>query len=257
MKKIFIISCLILGLFGLWQIKPNVFAEQSGSSPESGATSRIKEIYTLLATTYGQGSDASGSWGDWGAYWNRIRSVLQDFSQQSLVEYVDCEPGDSKAEESTWTNPATNVWQDSRTGLYWSNNLGEYSNIFPDQDHSTCDFFDTVKNPTRGHYFTTPDTEDADCGNAINACGNLSLEIGNGGDAETDWYLPSQKEIQQAYIDGMYNADVAFATNRNFWSSTEDAGNPANAWYVRLSDGYTRGASAKIIAIYVRCVRRD
>jgi len=51
-------------------------AEQSGGSPESGATSRIKTIYDALAAL-SYGSDAAGAWGNWGAYWNRIYSAGQ------------------------------------------------------------------------------------------------------------------------------------------------------------------------------------
>lgn len=39
---------LILATFGLWQIGSTVLAEQSSSSPESCATSRIKTIYDSL-----------------------------------------------------------------------------------------------------------------------------------------------------------------------------------------------------------------
>lgn len=49
-------------------------AEQSGSSPESGATSRLKATYTSI-NSLSYGSESAGSWGDWGTYWNRIRSA--------------------------------------------------------------------------------------------------------------------------------------------------------------------------------------
>jgi len=78
MKKIFIISCLILGLFGLWQVKLNVFAETSGSSPESGTSSRIKTAYDwLVAKGTNYGSTDAPDWDSattyaWGTWWNRI-----------------------------------------------------------------------------------------------------------------------------------------------------------------------------------------
>ena len=72
MKKIFIISIismLILGLFGLWQMGVNVLAEQSGSSPESNASSRIKTAYDWLVakgSNYGStdAADWTNNWGD-------------------------------------------------------------------------------------------------------------------------------------------------------------------------------------------------
>ena len=51
-----------------------VSAEQSGFSPDSGETSPLKAVYDSL-TSLSHGSTAAGSWGDWGAYWNRTRSA--------------------------------------------------------------------------------------------------------------------------------------------------------------------------------------
>lgn len=65
---------LFLATFGIWQIGSTVLAEQVGSSPESGATSRIKTIYDSL-DSLSHGSDSAGSWGNWGSMWNRIRSA--------------------------------------------------------------------------------------------------------------------------------------------------------------------------------------
>ena len=375
LQQVSIVGVVLVVSFG---VVLEAKGEQSGSSPESGADSRIKAVYDSVAGL-SHGSEAAGAWGDWGAWWNRIRSAAEwvpagnatvaqvlngttfykdsrskltgtmtdrdgdnassaqaaaasvnyftaltgfydaddrvsatdaqvaaldsdiatgniksgvdifgvsgnsnvvdttsgdavagdltsgkvawvdgsevtgsaaaiDYSQQSLMEYDDYEDPDSTSEELIWTNPATNVYQDGRTGLFWSNSLGTYTNIFPDQDHSTCDFFSTTP---RGSY----DGSDADCGNAINACGTLSLDA-NGGGAETDWYLPSQKEFQQAYIDGIYNQDATWATTGYFWSSTEQSGNSANAWRVTLYNGYTI-TNIKTNGTNVRCVRRD
>lgn len=286
MKKILLsVSCLFLALFGFYQIKMTVFAEQSGSSPESGSDSRIKTAYDwLVAKGANYGATDAADWtNNWGTYWNRLMesaawepggdltvgevspgktfySASDDrnqktgtgtiYSNQSLMNWDDFETGDETGEEASWTNTATNVWKDSRTGLYWSNSLGQNSNIFPDQDHSACPFFSTTP---RGSY----DGLDLDCGNAINACGTLSLEAVTGGGAKTDWYLPSQKELQQAYIDGAYNANAAWATTSRFWSSTEYSTNPASAWVVTLANGYT-DFNTKVTATYdVRCVRRD
>src|SRR5690606_17561561 len=87
---------------------------------------------------------------------------ISHFKEQSLIEYDDYEAGDSPEddalEESSWTSPATNVWLDTRTGLYWSMSLGSSSNSFT---ISTCDFYTSIP---RGSYSGS----DADCGNAIN-----------------------------------------------------------------------------------------
>jgi len=178
-----------------------------------------------------------------------------DYSQQSLVEWDDYKTGDETGEESTWTNTAgtatTGVWKDGRTGLYWSASQGSKTNIFPDTDHTTCDYFNQTLYPTRGAY----PGDDADCGVAINACGTLDLAAG--GTSSTDWYLPSQKELQQAYTDGIYNqTNTTFVSTSIFWSSTEKSNGATYAWIVRLYYGYTDG-SAKTSSNDVRCVRRD
>jgi len=303
MKKIFVyLACLVLAVFGLYQLNSVVLAETSGSSPESGASSRIKTAYDWLeAKGDNYGDTDAADWDTatyaWGTWWNQIMEAaawepdgtaavgdvtlgktfyagLGDRTQktgtydpatslylpQSLVEYDDYEAGDTTGEESAWALTAgvaaTGVWQDGRTSLYWTNSQGQASNIFPDQDHSACPFFSTART---GSY----DGLDADCGNAINVCGTLSLDgdsLKAGGDAgaETDWYLPTQKELQQAYIDGIYNqTNTTFATTSTFWSSTEYSNAPAIAWYVNLYVGITTTNTKVTATNYVRCARRD
>ncbi|MDD3086861.1 MAG: hypothetical protein PHH45_02910, partial [Patescibacteria group bacterium] len=54
-----------------------VLAEKpTADTPESGATSYIKATYdSIVALSHG--SVAAGAWGDWGSYWNRIRSAAE------------------------------------------------------------------------------------------------------------------------------------------------------------------------------------
>jgi len=280
-KPLILISSFILAAFGFWQAGQAILAEQAASSPESGVDSRTRAVYESVESL-AYGSEDAGSWGDWGAWWNRIRSagewvpegdlLAKDVFlgktfyagsrtkqtgtlEMFLVEYDDYKNGtgadDSAQEEATWTNPATNVWQDQRTDLYWSNSRGQATNIFPNQDHSACPFFALSD---WGDY----DGTDADCGNAINTCGLLSLEAVTGAGAATDWYLPTQKDYMQAYIDGIYNQTSAdFATTNSFWSSSERSSNIDNAWYSIPATGYT-DRSKKITAThYVRCIRHD
>ena len=62
----------MLALFS--QNRTFLFAEQSGGSPESGSTSRLKAVSDSLISL-GYGSTAAGGWGDWGVMWNRTRSA--------------------------------------------------------------------------------------------------------------------------------------------------------------------------------------
>lgn len=154
---------------------------------------------------------------------------------------------DYQGEESTWTSSVENVWKDTRTGLYWSNDKGSMTNNFT---LNSCDFFNTTP---RGNYAGG----DPDCGVAINYCATLVF-----GD-KSDWYLPSQKEAMQAFIDGMYNQAgtnleqaAAFAGPANFWSSSERSNSDSNAWYYNMGVG-TMNITVKGSGSNVRCVRRD
>ena len=296
-SKIFYIICITtLIIFGIslgftLNIKSN--AEQMGSSPDSGgAESVLVGSYNRLVSkgaNYGSSSSPDET-GNYGTYWNRIiysatwepdgtatesdvlsgktfysglnnrtiktgAGVSIDYSKQSLIAYDDYRSyygTDYQEEESTWTNTnalsGSEVWYDTRTGLYWARSEpATKTNSFT---ISTCDFYTTTP---RGSYSGA----DADCGDAINACANLSLASTQGESADTDWYLPSQKELQRAYRDGIYNkTSAAFTTTSYFWSSTEHSSNSSNAWYVLLHYGYaynnTKGGGRA-----ARCVRRD
>lgn len=78
MKRTSIFFFLSLFCFiSIWHISGRVFAEQSGTSPESGSTSRLKEAYDWLVakgTNYG-GTDAADWTNDWGTYWNRLQNA--------------------------------------------------------------------------------------------------------------------------------------------------------------------------------------
>ena len=291
----YITALLIIGisLGVIINIKSN--AEQMGSSPDSGgAESVLVGSYNRLVSkgsNYGSSSSPDET-GNYGTYWNRIiysatwepdgtattSDVLSgktfysglnnrtiqtgtvtsfdiDYSQQSLIKYEDAHASDYTGEESTWTNTnalsGSEVWYDSRTGLYWARSEPtKLANSFSSPSTGFCSFFTTTP---RGSY----DGSDADCGAAINACGALSLASTEGGSVKTDWYLPSQKELKEAYANGIYNkTSVAFTTTSNFWSSTEYSSNGTYAWYEHLDDGGA-GYNYKTNSYAVRCVRRD
>ena len=278
-----------------------VGAEQTGSSPESGATSRLKLVHDWLVAksnpNYGGTQPADYSY-DRGTYWNRIlysafwepdgtateSDVLSGKTfysgsnnrvqktgtltpptspgayYEQFVQYDDWSASDYTGEESTWINTNSSsgnqVWYDTRTGLYWARTEpGTYTNSFSSPSTGVCDFFNTGTYPTRGSYGTSG--TDPACGNAINRCAILSLASTEGGSAKTDWYLPSQKELQEAHANGIYNktSDV-FTTTSYFWSSTENSSGSSTAWYVDLRNGDT-GYYVKGNGYATRCVRRD
>ena len=320
-------GCLGFGVYGLIELGKMVFAEQSGGSPESNATSRVKTAYDwLLAKGANYGSTDAGDWSNnWGTYWNRIMeasawepdgtanagdvvsgktfyagngdrtqkegtlaltgdattaqvadgatfysdsftklegtaSLAPDYSLQILNEWDNYKEGDYTGDESTWTQKTASVYQDDRTGLYWSqaytNDGSYYTNMFPNGDHSACPFFDGTTDQQKITARTGYDGLDADCGDAINFCGSLELAI-DGGVAKTDWYLPTQNQLMQAYLDGMYNqAGADFTTTEYFWSSSEVSGISKGAWYAYLASGFVFDVS-KVSTSALRCVRGD
>lgn len=74
MKKFFFAVILFLSLGAFGAIKTPVLAEQSGSSPDSGGSSRILEIYDwLVAKGANYGATNAADWGSsWGTLWDRI-----------------------------------------------------------------------------------------------------------------------------------------------------------------------------------------
>ena len=281
--------CLVLLLIGIYKAVTYSTAETGTGVPESGATSRIKVISDYL-TTKNVGKNAAGTWGDWGAMWNRIYSAglsavdytkqqYQDFDEYSgysgdtstippaVPSATPPEPaGYYHGEDAQWSNSAgtatTGVWKDTRTGLYWSNELsGTYTNSFPNDNHSSCDFFNRTLYPKRGDYWSGSGAIDTDCGNAINACANLSTVTGGTTISNTSWYLPSQKELLMAYIDGIWNQTNAtwvhpVPDNWYYWSSSEVSNVPTYAWSVALTGG-TPPSFTKSTPYAVRCVSRD
>jgi hypothetical protein len=321
--------------------------EQSGSSPTSSSTSRIKEAYDWLVakgTNYGS-TDAADWSNNWGTYWNRIMesaawepdgtATVSDctsgatfyagsdnrtqktgtsgtcslgtyITNQENMAYDDyncsnnneegdtaCAGGDSEytgEEASTWSLEASGgtarsvtdngstvtlssnkVYQDSVTGLYWTDGSSgtvdnEFSYVDGDDRSSptgnSCNF-NAAGDPNT--YCDNQDplnaySEDDDV-SAADFCLYLQLD-GDNADTdddgatgmETDWRLPTQKELMLAYINGAGN-NLPNA-NGYHWSSTEFYSSQSIAWSVSLGRGYTYSAT-KSNNYYVRCVRRD
>lgn len=133
------------------------------------------------------------------------------------------------------------VKQDARTGLWWSDaaSTGAVTAVAT----STTNIFTLAGSAGYG------DGTRPTGGNAIGFCDALNA-INFAG--HNDWYLPTQKQMMQAYIDG--SANNLPNPGNAFWSSTEYYSSAAGAWYVALRYGYT-GNNTKPNSYYVRCVR--
>lgn len=276
LSRLEVLIVILIAIFGIGTfVVSKAIAEQSPGTPNSGVNSILKETYeTLKSLDYGFETGSNG------AIWNRIISsanwvpntglteadVLKSktfyedsrtiktgtldfplYTDQSL-QAKDYRDSNASSTWSTWSksNSSPEVWLDTRTGLYWSpKQTGTYSNEFT---IASCDFFTTTP---RGNY----NGADPDCGNAINVCANLSLDANGDATPETKWYLPTQAELMQAYLDGIYlGANTTWTTGDNYWSSTENS--ITNAWNTNLNHGSTYGSN-KTSSYSVHCVHRD
>jgi len=182
---------------------------------------------------------------------NMQYSTYDDYAGGDYLGWGGTLTDDYQGEESEWSNMSVGediAWRDERTGVYWSAHQGTMSNIFT---MASCDYFTSIP---RSSY----DGSDSDCGLAINYCATLDFA------GRTDWYLPSQKELMQAYIDGIYNqagideaSAAAFVTDNYYWSSSEVSSNSDYAWFVSLSSGSTVYGYKTTTSVGVRCVSRD
>lgn len=129
------------------------------------------------------------------------------------------------------------VLQDSRTGLWWSDTSAVGASA----------------SSTTNVFTLTADGSRPTGGNAIGFCDALNAyNSGVGFGGHNDWYLPTQKQLMQAYIDGA--ANHLPNPGNYFWSSTEYYNSTTYAWNVYLANGnpnYTNKATNYT----VRCVR--
>lgn len=271
-RKIISLLLAVVGILSIaffYRYYRTVKAEQSGSSPESGANSRMTTLVNAL-TSLNYGASASGSWGDWGTSWNRIYSAsirpfndavakglknggntdypqsvggVDDYNNNGII------PADSY--QSTWT--ACNVGnsycgtgrsvaekQEVNTGLVWSPRI------------STATWF----NANNCQYPNGLPGDDGVCnthGEVACLCVKLtSSKTGCEAYDDGGWRLPTQKELMMSYINGSW-AQLTNAANY-FWSSTTVSTNTQNAWYINQNYGYTANTT-KTTSNAVRCVR--
>lgn len=266
-----------------------VLAEQSGDSPESGIDSRLTTITEKLEEL-GHGSTAAGSWGDWGAAWNRIYSAAtvpfahvlsKGLKNGGGTNILNCPAEKSDpfcfpqalggVDDYNNNGPIpTDTYQQTWTACNSDNNycgLGNKDgNIAEKLDPNTgLIWSSSIGN---GNWFWANSCvypnglsgDDGTCdtnGEVACVCVKRSAGAKTGceGRAENGggWRLPYQKELLQAYIDGSRgNLSNAHAS---YWSGTTYSSLTQNAWYTSLSSGYT-GSNNKRNSNSVRCVRQ-
>lgn len=179
-----------------------------------------------------------------------------DYSLQQYSTWDDLSPverPDYEEEEAEWEYISDDIWKDDRTKLYWTSDQGVMTNNFASMSSNKCDFFSSIP---RSSY----DGTDEDCGDAINYCAKLEL---NG---MSNWYLPSQKELMQAYIDGIgsrtgnsYEEARKFAEGDHyyFWSSSESSFIDSFVWFMYVAHGSGDTYFKTHNEYGVRCVSLD
>ncbi|MDD3284107.1 MAG: DUF1566 domain-containing protein [Patescibacteria group bacterium] len=101
---------------------------------------------------------------------------------------------------------------------------------------------------TTQNYYTWDGSDGWDVSNNGMTAQQLCSSLGSG------WYLPHQKQLMQAYIDGSYGNLEFPGTYDYYWSATTVSDAPGIAWIVLLSNGYTTNY-VKFVTYRVRCVR--
>ncbi len=185
---------------------------------------------TLTAGGFPGGSQANGGVDD---YNNATTSPSDRYSKG----WTQCNSGNNYC----GTGLASADAKDDSTGLIWSmpcNGAG-------------CDSFSDAS--PIGYAWDATSTNNYSTAQA--ATSTASGLCTNGDHGQTGWFLPHQKQLMQAYIDGSYGNLEASGVNRNDWSATTKSDNPTNAWGTNLSIGNTY-YNAKTTAYSVRCVRQ-
>ncbi len=131
--------------------------------------------------------------------------------------------------------------KDNSTGLIWSLPCsGVDCSSFSDSNPSTYAWYNIKEleaNISRAPSSLTP-----------------SQLCSSGSHGQTGWFLPHQKQLMQAYINGAYGNLEAPGVSRDYYSDTTSSWRTSDAWSVNLSSGIT-DTSLRAYSAYVRCVR--
>jgi hypothetical protein len=84
--------------------------------------------------------------------------------------------------------------------------------------------------------------------NAIGHCNGLTYG------SRSDWRLPTQKELQQAYVDGIWSKKTELSLQNAYYrSASSPSANATNAWLVVLSDGtayyYSKTNTYRVVCV--------
>lgn len=219
------------------------------------------------------GVDLSNMWngtGDEATGGSQVNGGIDDANYDS--NYVPQTPPEDRY-ESTWeqciesndycgTDTNNNQVNDSganakdlATGLVWSYPLKDAGGATFDTapaDLTGCDTGNCA-------YWNTDTTYSWNSSNANNDTDlpegdTIKLTAQELCSQHTGWFLPHQKQLMQAYIDGSYGNLEPIGVDRFYWSATTVSSNAGDAWSVNLSYGSTSN-NFKNSYYSVRCIR--
>lgn len=282
--QLFVISIIFLSLF----YGGKILAEQVGSSPESGSSSRLKTASDYLVTL-SYGSTSAGSWGDWGLMWNRIYSaarapfndaVAKTLKNGSGTGVANCAapPSGAHANINCYTQalggvddynngqtiPA-NTYQGGWTACNVGNNYcstGDSTNA-DHQDVNTGLVWSKQISSSATWFVANNCVAPGGTGSLGATCVNdgdpgcicvKNTSVKTGCENLTGWRLPYQKELMQSYIDGSWNSSNLSSAGNYYWSATTYSIGTQNAWGTNQYIGYSN-YNAKTSSYAVRCVR--
>ncbi len=272
-RKIILLCCaLCLVISGIFYFYTRVFGEQSGSSPDSLTTSRLKTVSNAV-TSLSYGATTAGTWGDWGSMWNRTYSAAQGQFNDAKAK-GNMEAGSGTGGLSGFTQALGGVDD-------YNNNGGMPSDTYTSGTWTACNAGNSYCNTSRSvaekqdpntglvwsaqisasaTWFVANNCVPGTCtsnGQAGCVCTKQTGGSKTGCEAYDDglWRLPSQKELEQSYIDGS-NSNLT-NPNFNYVSSTTESTGTQYAWYIKQStgnaDNYTN--ATKTLTFAARCVR--
>ncbi|MFA5248296.1 MAG: DUF1566 domain-containing protein [Patescibacteria group bacterium] len=143
------------------------------------------------------------------------------------------------------TNPGANycgtgdsgaAYMDNSTALIWSKGMNATTYVLDDTSGTMTWYIANNCTEISGNYCTKLTSAKTGC------------------EANSGWYLPHQRQLMQAYIDGSYGILIPNGNNRSYWSATTRSDVVTNAWHVNLGSGSTSRVLKTDINEFVRCV---
>lgn len=152
-----------------------------------------------------------------------------DRNDEHTWTYLEVAPENTEWDSAVWCNDAYVVGEDAQ-GRSIGDGAGNTAAIVEAYE----------ANPNVGNGF------------AAQLCDNLSVE--NGGETYADWFMPSQDELNEVYIN-LHNTDdpVGGFKEYQYWTSTESDAYTACDQYFGAEG--TQGSHTKLDAWYLRAVR--